>query len=205
MSNIVELRPKSIPARLREASRDRTLIRLWRDNLEPGSFTGYVAALGRDRFLLWTLGDHIGFDGYFVLRYRDVTRLQTPDQDAQFLERAIALRGLNPEWPTTFPLDDMSEAIQAAQLMAPVITVYLDTEAETETVYVGRLLAFEQDGFSMQEISTNAEWLQEPSAFGFDEVSALSMHEPYALALAEVAGPPPQLDHTQPGHGGAKP
>lgn len=205
MSNIVELRPKSIPARLREASRDRTLIRLWRDNLEPGSFTGYVAALGKERFLLWTLGDHIGFDGYFVLRYRDVTRLQTPDQDAQFLERAIELRGLAPEWPESFPLDDMAAAITAAQQMAPVITVYLDTEAETETVYVGRLLAFELDGFSLQEISTNAEWLQEPSGFGFDEVSALSVREPYALALAEVAGPPPALGQTQPEQGGAKP
>jgi len=201
MSNIVELRPKSIPARLREAGRDRVLIRLWRESLEPGSFTGYVAALGKDRFLMWTLGDHIGFDGLFVLRYRDVTRLETPDQHADFLTKAITLRGLKPLWPAEFPLDDMASIVAFAQTQAPVISVYLDTEAETETCYVGRLLAFENDGFNLQEISPNAEWLREPSGFGFDEVSALSMHEPYALALAEVAGPPPPLDYSQPGQG----
>ena len=197
MSNIVELRPKSIPARLREAARDRTLIRLWRESLEPGSFTGYVAALGKDRFLLWTLGDHIGFDGLFVLRYRDVTRLETPDQHAAFLERAIELRSIKPEWPETFPMDDLVTLIAFAQTQAPVISVYLDTEAETETCYVGRLIAFEQDGFTLQEISPNAEWLTEPSGFGFEEVSAISMFEPYALALAEVAGSPPPLDYSQ--------
>ena len=92
MTKIVELKPKSIPARLREAMRERTLVRLWRENLEPGSFTGYIGAVGQDRFLLWALGDYIGFDGLFVLRYRDVTRLESPDHHADFLEKAIQVR-----------------------------------------------------------------------------------------------------------------
>jgi hypothetical protein len=201
MTNVIELKPKSIPARLREAGRERSLVRLWREQHEPGSFTGYVAALGRERFLLWSLGDHIGFDGYFVLRYRDVTKLEVPDQHAQFLENAIALRGLLPSWPESFPLDDLNTMLRAASELAPVLSVYLDTEAEVETCYVGRLLDFEQEGFTVQEISPNAEWLTEASGFGYDEVSAISMQEPYALALAEVAGQPPPLDHSQTGQG----
>lgn len=194
MSKIVELRPKSVPARLREALRERTLVRVWREQMEPGSFTGYVTAVGKDRFLLWVLGDYIGFDGYFVLRYRDVTRLESPDQHASFLERAIALRKLEPKYQIDFPLDDFREAVTAAAAQAPVISVYVDTEAEMEVCYIGRLLGFDSDGFSLQEISPHAEWLREPSSFGLEEVSAISMQEPYALALCEVAGEVPALD-----------
>ena len=194
MNKIVELRPRSVPARLREALRARTLVRIWREQMEPGSFTGYVAAVGKERFLLWVLGDYIGFDGYFVLRYRDVTRLEAPDQHASFLERAIALRELKPQLLAEFPLDDFREALTHASSQAPVISVYVDTEAESEVCYIGRLLGFDSDGFNLQEISPHAEWLREPSAFGLDEVSAISMLEPYALALCEVAGTPPALE-----------
>mgnify|MGYP001764925843 CR=1 FL=1 len=194
MTKIVELKPKSIPARLREAMRERTLVRLWRENLEPGSFTGYIAAVGQDRFLLWALGDYIGFDGLFVLRYRDVTRLETPDHHADFLEKAIRLRKLDPQLPAEFPLDDLRHVLAAAAGLAPVTSVYVDTEAENEICYIGKLLDFEADGFTVQEVSPHAEWLREPSFFGWDEVSCISMNEPYALALAEVAGTPPPLD-----------
>jgi hypothetical protein len=193
VNKIVELRPKSVPARLREAMRDRMLVRVWREQLEPGSFTGYVCAVGKDRFLLWVLGDYIGCDGYFVLRYRDVTRLEAPDQHASFLERAIKLRGLEPLYEVEFPLDDIAEVLTAASQRSPVISVYVDTEAEAEVCYIGKLVAFESDGFAMQEISPHAEWLHEASSFGFEEVSAVSMLEPYAMALNEVAGGPPPM------------
>ncbi|MDZ4811343.1 MAG: hypothetical protein SGI99_01835 [Pseudomonadota bacterium] len=194
MNKIVELRPRSVPARLREAMRARTLVRVWREQMEPGSFTGYVAAVGKERFLLWVLGDYIGFDGYFVLRYRDVTRLEAPDQHASFLERAIALRKLEPQLLAEFPLDDFREALTYASSQAPVISVYVDTEAESEVCYIGKLLGFDNDGFNLQEISPHAEWLRESSAFGLEEVSAISMQEPYALALCEVAGTAPALE-----------
>lgn len=196
MTKIVELKPKSIPARLREAMRERTLVRMWRENLEPGSFTGYIAAVGQERFLLWALGDYIGFDGLFVLRYRDVTRLETPDHHADFLEKAIKVRKLDPKLPAEFPLDDLQHILAAAAGLAPVTSIYVDTEAENEICYIGKLLGFEADGFTVQEVSPHAEWLREPSFFGWDEVSCISMNEPYALALAEVAGEPPALEKT---------
>jgi hypothetical protein len=196
MSKVIELKPKSIPARLREAQRERMLVRLWRENLEPGSFTGRIVAVGQDRFLLWALGDYIGFDGLFVLRYRDVSRLETPDHHADFLEKAIKLRNLEPELPADFPLDDLRQILTASSERAPVLSIYVDTEAENEICYIGKLLAFEQDGFTVQEVSPHAEWLREPSFFGWDEVSCISMNEPYALALYEVAGAPPPLDRT---------
>ena len=196
MSKIVELRPKSVPAQLREAARRRLLVRVWRERLEPGSFTGYVAAVGRERFLLWALGDSINFDGWFVLRYRDVSRLEAPDHHADFLERAIALRQLQPGFAPAFPLDDWRQCLAATAALAPVLSVYVDSEADSEVCYVGRLLDIDAEGFHVQEISPHAEWLLEASSFGWDEVSVISAEEPYALALAEVAGPAPAIEQS---------
>ncbi len=97
---------------------------------------------------------------------------------------------------TEFPLDDLQHILAAASGLAPVTSVYVDTEAENEICYIGKLLGFEADGFTVQEVSPHAEWLREPSFFGWDEVSCISMNEPYALALAEVAGAPPPLEKT---------
>ena len=57
MNKVVELRQRGIRARLRDAHEQGTLVRLWRSELEAASFSGYVAALGKEYLLLWALGD----------------------------------------------------------------------------------------------------------------------------------------------------
>jgi hypothetical protein len=201
MSKVVELKQRGLRAQLREAHDRGTMVRLWRAELEAASFSGYVAALGKEFFLVWALGDYIGFDGLYALRYRDVTEIELPDSNHGFLEKAMALRGIEAEWPDDFALDDLETLVRSAARHAPVFAVHVDTEGEDEVCYVGRLLGFEADGFTLQEITPDAEWLRESSFFGFDEVSAIALRSPYHQALAEVAGPPPddvrppQRDH----------
>jgi hypothetical protein len=194
MGKVVELKSQGMRARLREAHEKGALVRLWRGNLEAGSFTGYVAGIGREYFLMWTLGDWIGFDGLYALRHRDVTELEVPDANATFLEKAMAIKGLKPELPRDVPLDDVEQLVRAAALMKPVISVHVDTEGAQEVCYVGKLLGFEADGFLVQEIDPDANWLGESSFFGFDEVSAIALATPYNEALAMVAGEPPPND-----------
>src|SRR5258706_12352415 len=85
MSKVVEMKARGLRAELRQAWQQRTLVRLWRAALEPGSFSGYVAHLGPEFFLIWAVGDYIGFDGYYALRYRDVTTLELPDGNVGLL------------------------------------------------------------------------------------------------------------------------
>ncbi len=191
MNKVVELKQRGIRARIREAQETRALVRLWRNELEAASFTGFVAAIGKEFFLLWVLGDYIGFDGLYALRYRDVTEVEVPDKNHRFLERAMALRQVVPEWPENFALDDVEGVVRSAAANAGAIAVHVDTEGEDEVCYVGRLLGFEPDGFLVQEITPDAEWLRETSFFGFDEVSAIALRGPYHQALLEIAGTPP--------------
>lgn len=194
MGNVIELKTTGQRAQLREAQQQHQLIRLWRGELEHGSFCGYVGGVGREFFLLWVVGDGITYDGMYVMRHRDVSELEAPDKHAPFMEKALVLKHLMPRTPRGFPLDDIRSVIQAAAVQAPVIGVHVDSEDEAEVCYIGRLISVEEDGFNMQEISPDAEWLREASFFSWDEVSTVSIEDGYATSLLAVAGTPPPLE-----------
>jgi len=202
MGKVIELKTTGQRAQLREAQQQQQLIRLWRGELEHGSFCGYVGGVGREFFLLWVVGDAITYDGMYVMRHRDITELEAPDKHAPFMEKALAMKQLLPRPPRGFPLDDIREVVQAAAKQAPVIGVHVDSEDESEVCYIGKLISFEDDGFYMQEISPDAEWLREASFFSWDEVSTVSIEDGYAQALLAVAGTAPPLEQGDSGVGG---
>lgn len=203
MGKVIELKTTGQRAQLREAQQQQQLIRLWRGELEHGSFCGYVGGVGREFFLLWVVGDSVTYDGMYIMRHRDISELEAPDKHAPFMEKALAMKQLLPRPPRGFPLDDIREVVQAAAKQAPVIGVHVDSEDEAEVCYIGKLISFEDDGFYMQEISPDAEWLREASFFGWDEVSTISMEDGYAQALLAVAGSPPPLEQGDSGIGRA--
>ena len=194
MSNIIELKVTGQRAQLREAQQKHTLVRLWREELEHGSFCGYVGGVGREFFLLWVVGDGITYDGMYVMRHRDVSELEAPDKHHEFFEKALALKHIVPQPPQGFPLDNIREVIQAAAAQAAVIGVHVDSEDEAEVCYIGRLVSVEEEGFYMQELSPDAEWMREASFFSWDEVSTVSIEDSYAQSLLAVAGAAPALE-----------
>lgn len=201
MSNIIELKTTGQRAQLREAQQKQTLIRLWREDLEHGSFCGYVGGVGQEFFLLWVVGDGITYDGMYIMRHRDISELEAPDKHHVFFEKALKLKQILPRPPRGFPLDNIREVIQAAGAQSPVIGVHVDSEDESEVCYIGRLASVEDDGFYMQELSPDAEWMREVSFFGWDEVSTVSIEDSYAQALLAVAGQAPPLEQSDTGVG----
>lgn len=194
MAKILEFKTSGLRAQLREAQQQHTMVRLWRSGLEHGSFCGYVGGVGREFILLWVVGDGITDDGIYVMRHRDITELESPERYHAFMAKALALKGIAPRLPQGFPLDSIREAVQAAGEMSPVIGVHVDTEEEEEVCYIGHLTSMDDDGFYLQELSPDAEWMRQASFFAWDEVSTLSIGDGYAEALLAVAGPAPALE-----------
>ena len=89
MGKVIELKTTGQRAQLREAQQNQQLVRLWRAELEHGSFCGYVGGVGREFFLLWVVGDGITYDGMYVMRHRDVSELEAPDKHHVFMEKAL--------------------------------------------------------------------------------------------------------------------
>ena len=203
MDNVIRLPSTGPRQQLRAALARRELVRVWRGNLEEGSFCGYVAGVGMEFLLLWVVGDQITFDGLYAMRLRDITEVEAPESHHVFIGKALHLRRIYPRLPRDFPLDDIDQVVRAAAEHAAVIGVHVDSEEETEVCYIGRLLNIEEDGFNLQEITPDAEWLREPSFFAWDEVSTISYDEPYAQALLDVAGQWPRIDQVGSGTGRA--
>jgi len=201
MGKVIQLKTNGQRASLREAQDSQQLVRLWRDELEHGSFCGYVGGVGREFFLLWVIGDGVSYDGMYIMRHRDISEFEAPDKHSSFLEKALALKGIHPTPPADFPLDDIQQVVKAAAAHAPVIGVHVDSEDEAEVCYIGRLVSVEEEGFNMQEITPDAEWLTEPSFFSWDEISTISMEDAYATSLLAVAGVPPPLEQGDTGGG----
>jgi hypothetical protein len=193
VNNVIELKTTGQRAQLREAQNNQTLIRLWREDLEHGSFCGYVRGVGREFFLLWVVGDGITYDGMYVMRHRDVTELEAPDKHHEFFAKALAIKQLQPKSLQGFPLDGIREVIEAAGARTPIIGVHVDSEDESEVCYIGRLVSTEDEGFYLQELSPDAEWMREVSFFNWDEVSTVSMEDSYAQSLLAVGGAAPAL------------
>ncbi len=202
MGKVLKFRSRSPRPRLRSALQRGELVRVWRGGLEDGSFCGYLAGIGREWLLMWVVGDQIGFDGLYAMRLADITDVEAPDSHAGFITRALAARNIRPRLPRNFPLDDITQVVRASAEYAAVMCVHVDTEDEQEVCYIGRPLGIEDDGFTLQEITPDAEWLREPSFFGWEEISTVSFDEPYARILREVAGQPPRIDFAGSGFGG---
>jgi hypothetical protein len=203
MGNVIQLRSTGPRQQLRAAMQRGELVRVWRGNLEEGSFCGYVAGVGLEFLLLWVVGDQISFDGLYAMRLRDVTEVEAPETHHDFIARALKIRKIFPRLPRDFPLDAIDQVVRAAAEHAAVMGVHVDSEEETEVCYIGRLLNIEEDGFNLQEITPDAEWLREPSFFAWDEISTISFDEPYAQALLDVAGQWPRIDQVGSGAGRA--
>lgn len=203
MADILPFKSSGMRPLLRQALEQRQLVRVWRENMEHGSFCGYVGGVGREFFLLWVLGDNLSFDGLYALRHRDVTEIEAPDTHHKFLEKALALNDIQPDLPRDFALDDTAGVVSSATSHSPVISVHVDGEDEADICYIGRLVAVEDDGFNLQEVTPDATWLREPSFFAWEEVSTVSCADPYAKALIQVAGKPPELQHGDSGVGRA--
>lgn len=188
-------------SRLRQAQRRRELVRVWRGDLEYGSYCGYVAGIGNEFFLLRVIGDGLTDEGLVAMRHRDVTELEAPEAHHRFIERALAVKQIVPELPGDFALDAVNDVVRAAAQRSPVLGVQVDSEVDTEVCYIGRVLATDNDGFQLQEIDPDAHWLHEPSYFAWDEVTTLSMDDPYARSLLAVAGTAPALHQQGDGDG----
>jgi hypothetical protein len=203
MGNVIQLPSTGPRQQLRAAMQAGELVRVWRGNLEEGSFCGYVAGMGMEFLLLWVVGDQISFDGLYAMRLRDITEVEAPEAHQVFIGKALAIRKIIPRLPRDFPLDGIDQVLRATAEHAAVMGVHVDSEEETEVCYIGRLLNIEEDGFNLQEITPDAEWLREPSFFAWDEISTISFDEPYAQALLDVAGQWPRIDQIGSGAGRA--
>jgi hypothetical protein len=177
----------NLKRQLLKAMGSDALIRLERSNVEDGSISGYVVALGPEFFLMEVLDDSIRLDGFYCLRYRDVTNCKVPSPTHEFVEKALQIREFTRAEKPQIDLSSIGALLESAGAASPVITIHPE-EADPGTCFIGRFVHLNGNILQLMEITPDGEWDDEPEEHAIDEITRVDFGGGYEEALLLVAG-----------------
>lgn len=177
-------------ARLEHAQRDQLLVHVRRWIPRSDGLEGFVVAVGKKWVALQRLSDRIAFDGWILLRIKDIQAVsKDPDPDC-FEVRAVKARQ---EWPPTAPDLDLGSAVGAltsSSMAAPMVSVF-DEFDRPDACWIGAVISIDESRMRLLEVNTRGGWARKPRTFDPADVTRLDFGGGYEEALHLVAGHPP--------------
>lgn len=189
MSTVVPFKARGARAILREAMESRMPMRFQRDRVQAGIIHGFVVGLSREFCLIAEVGDSLRFDGYLAVAIGDLSLVET-DPAAEFVQKALALRGEMLNVPPGFDLDDWATIARSAATCSELISINMVEDDQGEISYVGQLADAESDALILREVDPNAEWYPDTGAYEYDAIGSIGFGTGYLDALWQVAGNP---------------
>lgn len=125
--------------KLTKAVSNGSLVRVYREGVEPGWADGYVEVVGRDWFALSLVGEGVHFNGFNCFRVKDVSKVSAPAPHADFIEAALKKRGEKRKRFKSLDATSLPSLMRTAMKKYPLLTVYLDADQE-DCCYIGRVL-----------------------------------------------------------------
>lgn len=174
--------------RVLSAKRYRKMVLCYRKCLEGDDCydRGYVVDANDRYVLLHIVDDRIELDGYVILRTEDITEVQCEFSNYRFIEKALAIRKMEPERPALVDLTDMSAALQSIDQHFPLLVIHRE-EAGGNERWIGSLDGVCEKTFTLNAMDPDATW-SGPKRIRFEEVTRIEFNGGYETALAQVAG-----------------
>jgi hypothetical protein len=184
---------KAVLARLEHAQTEQLLVRLRRWIPDADRLEGFVVGIGAEWVALQRLSDRIAFDGWQLVRRKDIQSVTIePDPDC-FEITALRARDL---WPPTAPeldldLDDTVGAITtASRAAATMLSVHVELD-RPDVCWIGAVTSVDERLLRLLEVNTHGGWARRSRTFDPADVTRLDLGGGYEEALLLVAGPPP--------------
>ena len=181
---------KAVGARLAHAQQHRLLVTVRRWIPDADRLDGFVVGIGQKWVVVQRLTDRITFDGWYVIRLKDIQAVSLdPDPDC-FEVTALKVRAL---WPPTAPgvdLDDVVGLLTSASSAAAMLSVF-DEFARPDVCWIGVVTSVDGSTLRLLEVTTRGGWARRPRTFDPADVTRLDFGGGYEEALGLVAGPPP--------------
>ncbi len=147
---------------------------------------GYVVDANSRYVLLHIVDDRIELDGYVVLRTEDITEVLCEFSNYRFIEKALAIRRMEPARPTLVDLTSMKTALRSIDEHFPLLVVHRE-EVNGDECWIGSLDSVSDKTFTLRAMDPDAKW-SGPKRFRFNEVTRIEFDGGYETALAQVAG-----------------
>jgi hypothetical protein len=168
---------------LRRAQEAKSILRIERKPKFADWVDGIVLRFGEQWILLAKTADGGYFDGYVLLRLRDVARV-TPDET--FAQEHVKIQ---PEWPPSFSLDvDLDDAASALGGFARRGgLVGIQKENERSAIWIGTLDQVTSRYVYLNEVRPDATWHPRPLGYKLRSITMAEVGTRYLLALSAVA------------------
>lgn len=170
---------------LQRAGQSRALVRIERNRLERGWMDGRVAAVSPHLLALHLVNDSIVYNGFVVVRLKDITALQVPAPHARFLERALRIRKQRAPRSTWLDVSSVTSVVQTASRKFPLVTIHQET-IDPHSCLIGIPSDVDARTMRMKLVDPNAK-LGEDDAIALRNVTRVDFGGSYEDALWLVA------------------
>jgi hypothetical protein len=182
---------------LEAAQGEAYVVRVTRGSFDPDGDLAYVVATGSELVLLLCISNQIRFDGFMVVRIRDITELEAPHEHSDFVEEALRRRGESVPSAPEVDLTSIEATIRTAAKLHPLLVLHRE-KVDSEVCHIGAVVNVSSDSVGLLEIDPDAEWADQPTTYALSEVTKLEFGGGYEEALALVGGEPPTVPHPRP-------
>jgi hypothetical protein len=150
---------------------------------------GCILAASEDLLLLQRLSDRIDFDGYEVLRIKDITNFDTEFDRKAFYKKALQAKSITPSDSPEIDLTDMRHLLFSANETFPLIAIEREERAPDQCE-IGRIKLLTDTKYALKWLSPDARWEDDHRTYEIEDITRVTFDGEYENTLALVAGIP---------------
>ena len=181
---------EAVLPRLARAQQDQLLVTVRRWIPDADRLEGFVVGIGQKWVALQRLSDRVAFEGWHLIRVKDVQAVSIDPDPECFEVKALKARSL---WPPSAPelsLDDVVRAVDSASAVTAMVSVF-DEFDRPGACWIGDVTSLDDSKLHLLEVNTRGGWARKPRTFDPADVTRIDFGGGYEEALSLVAGPPP--------------
>lgn len=170
---------------LESAARANVAIRIYREDIEDGYVSGFIAAIGQSFFVIELISDSIYLDGFVCLRLEDVSHVEHPSPSWKFLERALSLRNQQPADDLNVDCKTVSTLLESIPDGVGLVAVHSE-KVDPGVCFIGKIASIGKEILKLDTVSPEAEWHTEGMEFRLSDITQINFGGAYEDALYQV-------------------
>ncbi|KQS66545.1 hypothetical protein [Modestobacter sp. Leaf380] len=180
----------AVLTRLARAQQNQLLVTVRRWVPDADRLEGFVVGISPKWLALQRLSDRIAFDGWHLIRVKDIQAVSLDPDPECFEVKALQARSL---WPPAAPelsLGDVVSSLKSASAITGMVSVF-DEFARPDVCWIGAVTSLDDSKLHLREVNTRGGWASKPHTFDPADVTRIDFGGGYEEALRLVAGSPP--------------
>ncbi|MBC7596323.1 MAG: hypothetical protein H7288_20735 [Kineosporiaceae bacterium] len=175
------------------AASDRYPVRVRRDHKWwADDVLGFVTSVGKEWVVVQRLMGSVYFDGYELLRLKDITDVED-ERDNGYLERALSTLG-HPRVDFDLPKSARTrDVLEHAAEYSSLVSVYVE-KTDEHALLIGLSARCRSKKFQMQLINREGIWTTDTSSWRFKDVTRVAIGGRYVAALERFGDARPDLE-----------